>query len=87
MNEDSAAMLEELKQIRLRLDLLVNQERRTEIATLVNALVGTRRKSLSLAELLNVARDVQYARYPLPNNADYQEWEQTKDERLSRIYK
>ena len=87
MSEDSAAILEELKQIRLRLELLTNQERRTEISNLVNALLGTRRKSLSLAELLDVARDIQYSRYPLPNHPDYQEWEQTKTERLNLIYK
>ena len=67
--------------------MLTNQERRTEISNLVKAQLETRRKFLSLAELLDVARDIQYARYPLPNHPDYQEWEQTKDERLNRIYK
>ncbi len=87
MSDDSAAIFEELKQIRLRLDTLVNLQRRTELATLANALLGTRRRSLSIAEMLDVVRDIQFARYPLPENPEYQEWEQTKDERLNRIYK
>jgi hypothetical protein len=66
---------------------LVASIRAQEVATLAAALLGNRRKSISLAELLEVTRDIQFAKYPAPNNPEYQEWEKTKSERLSRIYK
>ena len=76
-----------LEKILHRLDHLLNLQRRAETATLTAALLGSRRKSLSINELLNISRDIHYARYPQPNNPDYQEWEKTKDERLGLIYK
>lgn len=70
-----------------RLDNLIIAQRRAEVATLAAALLSGRRKSLSIAEMLNVVRDIQFAQYPQPLNPDYQDWEFTKDERLNLVYK
>lgn len=78
---------DELKQIANKLENLIYMQRRVEAATLASALLGTRRRSLSIAEMLEIVRDINYARYPMPNHPDYQEWELTKDERLNRVYK
>lgn len=75
------------EQLMTKLNQLIMMQRRTEAATLAAALLSTRRKSLSIAEMLDVVRDIDFARNPAPNNPQYQEWELTKAERLSRIYK
>lgn len=87
MSDDVNAAPPVTEKILAKLDQLIQQQRRLEVVSLAAALLGSRRKSLSVTELLEVTRDIQFARYPMPNNPDYQEWAVTKDERLSRIYK
>ena len=82
--DGTQAVLEKLLH---RMDHLLNAQRRAETATLTAALLGSRRKSLSINELLNITRDIHFARHPQPHNPEYQEWEKTKDERLNFIYK
>ena len=87
MSETNDKLQAEVKKILTRLDMLINQQKRLEAATLAVALLDKRRKALSIAELLEITRDIQFARYPQPQNPDYQEWEKTKDEKLNFVHK
>lgn len=87
MSETKPVQPTDAEKIIRRLDVLINHSRRVEAAALTAALLDKRRKALSIAELLEIARDIEFARHPQPNNPEYQEWEKTKDERLNFIHK
>lgn len=67
--------------------MLTCHTKRVEAATLTAALLDKRRKALLIAELLEITRDIEFARNPLPMNPEYQEWLKTKDEKINFIHK
>jgi hypothetical protein len=87
MSDETDALLQAMEKLQNRIDQLVVIQRRAEVATLTSALLGSRRKSLSINELLSISNDILHARYPHQQSAEYIEWEKTKDERLNYIYK
>jgi enoyl-CoA hydratase/carnithine racemase len=82
----AAAGAEDAKMVKL-LDKLITHQKRVEAATLAAAIATNRGTPLSIAEMLELARDVQFARYPQPKAAEYLEWVKTKDEKLNFVHK
>jgi hypothetical protein len=87
MSETTKAGPSDTDKILHRLNVLIAQQKRVEAATLTAALLDKRRKALSIAEVLEIARDIEFACYPQPHNPQYQEWVKTKDERLNFVHK
>jgi hypothetical protein len=54
-------------------------------ATLAAAIITASGRPYSVAEALEVLNDVRFALNPEPNFAPYQEWEKTKEARLSKV--
>ena len=87
MNETEKSLQAEIEKLVRRLDNMMMHQKRLEAATLTVALLDKRRKALTIAEVPAIARDIEFARYPLPNNPEYQEWAKTKDETLNYVHK
>lgn len=87
MSDTKATTPSDAEKVIRRLDTLTVHMKRVEAATLTAALLDKRRKALSIAELLEITRDIEFARYPQPHNPEYQEWVKTKDERLNYVHK
>lgn len=54
-------------------------------ATVASAIITASGRPYSIAEALEIVNDVRFALNPEPNFAPYQEWEKTKDARLTKI--
>jgi hypothetical protein len=87
MSETKTTPPTDTQKILKRLDALIMHQKRAETAALTAALLDKRRKALSINELLDIARDIEFARYPQPHNPAYQAWEKIKDERLNLVHK
>ena len=55
-------------------------------AILTAALVGAANRPHSVAEILEIQRDVLWSLYPKNELSTYQEWLKTKDERLQQVH-
>lgn len=87
MSDAETTLQSNMDKLLRRLDIVIAHQKRLEAATLTAALLEKRRKALTIAELLEIARDVEFARYPAPHNPEYQEWLKTKDETLNFAHK
>lgn len=64
---------------------LVEAQRGTEVATLVAAIVGAMGRSVSVAEVIELRKDVMFAIYPNPRSPEYLTWVTNKTEHLSKV--
>lgn len=63
-------------------ELLARQQ---VVATLAAALITASGRPHSIAETLDLFRDVQFGLYPDPRTGGYNVWAEEKDERLRRV--
>jgi len=72
--------------------LLTKMDQQTEVmkdqvaATLASAIIASSEKKYTLTQVMEIMRDVQFARHPSPGHAAYDEWAQTKEARLNKVY-
>jgi hypothetical protein len=75
-----------LSDVIANLHKLVNATQQSAIATLAAAVISARGKPVSIAEVLEISRDLQYAMFPVRELGIYKEWEKTKAERVAQIH-
>ncbi len=61
---------------------LVTATKDLEATILTAAIVGHAKRHLSVAEILNLRQDMQFALNPSPESGRYREWTKTKEERF-----
>jgi hypothetical protein len=64
---------------------LTEATRQQAIATLISAIVISADRPHSIQEVLDIARDINFAINPAPNFGVYKEWEKTKDTALKTM--
>ena len=64
---------------------LVDAVQSQRAATLVAAIVTAAGRPYSIAEVLEIERDVYLALYPQEGRGRYEEWAKTKDDRLAKV--
>jgi hypothetical protein len=65
---------------------LADATERQTVATLTAAIIIASGKPRSIAEVLEIAKDIHFATNPAPNFGAYKEWEKTKDTRLGKVH-
>lgn len=57
------------------------------IATLASAIVVASGRAWSIEEVLDLMRDIEFARRPQPNSGAYQHWEKDREAKVKKIRK
>jgi len=65
---------------------LLNTLQQQYIATLTSAVVIASGKPHSIQQVLDIARDINFATNPNPNFGAYKEWEKTKHLALNKVH-
>lgn len=68
-----------------QLQLLMQAQRGTQVATLAAAVVAAMGRPVSIAEVLEINNSIWFSLYSDGQHGRYQEWAKTKDERLAKI--
>jgi hypothetical protein len=55
-------------------------------ATIAAAVVGAAGRPVSIQQVLDIARDVQFAIFPNPGSQTYVDWARTRDQRLGKVH-
>jgi hypothetical protein len=64
----------------------LNVGRQQVAATLASAIIAASGRPHSIAQALEIVRDIEYALHPLPASGDYEAWAKTKDARLNKVH-
>ncbi len=64
---------------------LIDATRDVSVATMVGAIVAAMNRPVSIAEVLEMQRDVRFALYPAPGFRVYTDWEKSKGEALAKL--
>ena len=75
-----------IAEIPKQLQMLVMAQRGTEAATLAAAVIAAMGRPISIAEALEIHRDVLYSLYTDHGTVAYQAWSKIKDQRLAKIH-
>lgn len=67
------------------LDTLVRAQRASAVATLSAAVVEKMNRQVSISELLEIYTDIRWTLFPEAKEGGFQEWTQTKEERLHKV--
>jgi hypothetical protein len=53
---------------------------------LASAIIAASGRQYSAQQAVDIARDVHFALFPVPNSAVYNEWAKTKHDRLNKVH-
>ncbi|MBV9977850.1 MAG: hypothetical protein JO105_20875 [Hyphomicrobiales bacterium] len=85
-NAESGIPPHAIADINRSLSALAEATKQQMVATLTAAIIIASGKPRSIAEVLEIAHDIQFATHPAPNVGAYQEWAKTKDARLRKVH-
>jgi hypothetical protein len=55
-------------------------------AALASSIIVASGRPYSIQQALDIARDIQFAMFPVHNDSAYKEWEKTKHARLNKVH-
>jgi len=65
---------------------LTEATKQQAIATMTAAIIAASGRPHSIQQALDIARDIHFAMFPVPNSGAYQDWAKTKDARLNKVH-
>lgn len=66
---------------------VANAIKEQTIATLASAIIVASGRAWSIEEVLELMRDIEFARHPMPGSGAYQHWEKDRDTKVKKIHK
>ena len=82
---DSPIPPQMIAEIPKQLQMLVQAQRSTEVATLAAAVVAAMGRPVSVAEVLEIREDLWLSLYADRQSGKFQEWTKTRTERLAKV--
>jgi hypothetical protein len=65
---------------------LIDAMRQQTVATLTAAIMSASKQPYSIEQMLELRRDIHFAIFPTPSHGAYQQWAETKDDRLKKVH-
>lgn len=78
---------EPLDEIAKQLQMLVVAQREVAFTTLTAAIVAAMDRPVTLAEVLDIRRDISFTLNPQPTTGVYKNWQDTRAKQLSEPYR